>query len=96
MFWTLGRGTPRLGGVADVDLSGHAREAAVAVETRLPAAHVGSVVVEAADVLHVLRVGEDLEEFDRMRAPAGDVAGQFLQDEDRSLAAAESDGVGDF
>ena len=30
-----------------------------------------------------------LEELDRVRAPAGRVAGELLEDEDRSFAAAE-------
>ena len=101
MFWTLGRGSPvawlpAWAEVPHVDLAGHLREAAVAIEPGLPAAHVGGVVVEAADVLHVLGVGEDLEELDRVRTPAGDVAGQFLQDQYSPFAAAEGDGVGDF
>ena len=46
--------------------------------------------------VHVLGVGEHLEELDRVRAPAGDVAGELLQDEDRALAAAQGDGLGDL
>ena len=54
------------------------------------------VEIAAADVIHVLRVGEEQEEFDGMRAPTGDVAGELLHDEDGALATAERDGVGDF
>ena len=53
-------------------------------------------MVAPANVVHVLRIGQHAEEFDRMRSPAGSVAGQFLHHQHGPLAAAECDGVSDL
>ena len=45
-------------------------------------------------MVHVLRVGENAEELDGMRAPAGDVAGQLLHDQYGALAPAQRDRLG--
>ena len=82
------------GDAAHVDLVRGAVEAGVDVETGLPAAQVRGVMVAEADMVHVLRVGENAEELDGMRAPAGDVAGQLLHDQHRALATAQRDGLG--
>ena len=83
------------GDAADVDFVGGAIEAGVDVDAA-SSAHVGCVVVVEADVVHVLGVGEDAEEFHGVGSPGGGIAGQLLHHQDRALAAAERDGVGDF
>ena len=47
-------------------------------------------------MVEILRVAKRLEEFDRVGAPAGDVAGKLLEHEDRAFAPPHGDGVGDF
>src|SRR4051812_22402500 len=46
-------------------------------------------------MFHVLRRGEQLEELDRLRAPARDVVGELLQHGERPLAPPVADRVGD-
>ena len=58
-------------------------------------AHGGGGRRRVAHVVHVLRRRQALEELDRARRPAGDVARQLLQHHRRALAAAVCDGVGD-
>ena len=60
---------------------------------RLARAQIGRRVVEQALVVHVLRRDQHLEELDRARVPAGDVAGQLLQHHGGALAAPERDRV---
>ena len=82
------------GDAAHVDLVRGGVETGIDVETGLPAAQVRGVMVAEADVVHVLRVGENPEELDGMRAPSGDVAGQLLHDQQGALATAQRDGLG--
>ena len=71
-------------------------EAGVDEEARLPAAQVRRVVVPEADVVHVLRVAEDPEELDCVRAPCRYIARELLHHQHRAFAAAEGDGIGDL
>src|SRR5271165_4699888 len=80
----------------NIDLARHGAEAAVAKGARLPAAHIRRVVIPPAHVLDVLSVGQDAKELEGMRAPTGDIAREFLEDEDGAFAPTKSDGVGHF
>src|SRR5678815_1478233 len=55
----------------------------------------GAVAIEV-QVVDVLRPAEQLEELDRARGPAADLAGELLEQRERALAPARRDQVGDL
>ena len=71
---------PHLDGVRD------RLERAADAGERFPAAQVRRVVVERAQMVHVLRRREPLEVLDGARVPAGDVARDLLEHRHRALA----------
>ena len=81
---------------ADVDGAGDGVERLAERFELQRVAQVGRPVVVGADVVHVLAGGDELEVFDDARRPAGDVAGELLEDGGGALAAAVADGVGDL
>ena len=81
---------------ADVDGAGDGVERPAERFERQRVAQVGRAVVVGPDVVHVLAGGDELEVFDDARRPAGDVAGELLEDGGGALAAAVADGVGDL